>query len=271
MEMFGEDNKMANHFYGSAYEEHYEKKLKDFTFLDWVLVSIFWLCVLAAVVAGFCGHIGIMVAILGVVLSMFDLLIRKVFCKKSKITWIFVVLGILAIIAGIIVETEQFSVFQYYVVFMYMVIAFGVGFFCVHLKINNARKLKAYSLSVEAVCEMVDEKRINLFAFDDLVQSNYRAPINENTIYKPGFHYSVAGKEYFTESTVYYGDLNKGFKEGEKVQLKVNPDNPIEILPVNFDETIGNMALIMGIFWIVAGMVGIIVMILMQNGVISFI
>ena len=128
--------------------------------------------------------------------------------------------------------------------------------------------MKTYSISVEAVCEMVDVRKTNLFAFDDLVEDYYMAPINANTIYKPGFHYTVNGKEYFTESTVYYGDLNKGFEEGSKVQLKVNPDNPHEILPVKVDATIGNLALIMGIFWIIAG---IIVMILLMSGVISFI
>ena len=52
--------------------------------------------------------------------------------------------------------------------------------------------------------------------------------------------------------------------------LKVNPQNPLEILPVNADASVGSMAMIMGIFWILAGIVGIVVMILMMNGVISF-
>lgn len=259
---------MANHFYGCAYEEHYEKKIKDFTPLDWVLVSILGIIVLAAVVSGFLGHIGILIVLIGVVACMFELLVRTVFHKKSKITWIFVVLGIMAIIAGIMVEWKLWTVLQHYVVIIYMIIAFGVGGFCVFIKINNTKKMKTYSISVEAVCEMVDVRKTNLFAFDDLVEDYYMAPINANTIYKPGFHYTVNGKEYFTESTVYYGDLNKGFEEGSKVQLKVNPDNPHEILPVKVDATIGNLALIMGIFWIIAG---IIVMILLMSGVISFI
>lgn len=261
---------MANHFYGSAYEEHYEKKLKDFTALDWILVSFFGAIALTAVVAGILKHFGVMTALLGVDACMGDLLIHTVFRKKSKVAWIFIVLGIMAIIAGIIVELKLWHVFQYYVVLMYMVIAFGVGFFCVFIKINNSRKMKAYSLSVEADCEMVDVRQINLFAFDDLLKENYLAPINANTIYKPGFHYTVNGQEYFTESTVYYGDLNKGFEEGKKVLLRVNPQNPLEILPVNADASVGNMAMIMGIFWILAGIVGIVVMILMMNGVISF-
>ncbi len=262
---------MANHFYGSAYEEHYEKKIEDFTPLDWLLVSIFWVIVLAAVISAFFSHVGIMILLLGVNACMGDLILRKVFNKKSKVIWIFSVLGIMAIIAGIIVEGKLWSVFQYYVVIMYMIIAFGVGGICVFIKINNMKKLKTYSLSVEAVCEMVDVQKINLFAFDDLIKDYYMAPINANVVYKPGFHYIVNGKEYFTESTVYYGDLNKGFEEGKKVLIKINPDNPNEILPVNVDGTIGNMALIMGIFWGLAGIAGIIVMVLMMNDVISFI
>ena len=262
---------MANHFYGAAIEEHYEKKLKDFTPLDWVLVSILGAIVLAAVITGLCGHVGIMIVLLGASACMGDLFVRMVFRKKSRVAWVWVILGIMAIIAGIIVEAENWNIFQYYVVFMYMVVAFGAGFFLVYIKINNSRKLKTYSLSVEAECEMVDVKKINLFAFDDLLEVNYNAPINANTIYKPGFHYTVDGKEYFTESTVYYGDLNKGFEEGKKVLLKVNPNNPNEILPINTDASIGNMSMVMGIFWILAGIVGIVVMILMMNGVISFI
>lgn len=262
---------MANHFYGSAYEEHYEKKIEDFTLLDWVIVSVFFGVVLAAVIFGFLGHIGMMIVLIGVDTSIIDFLVRKVFRKKSKVTVIFVILGIMAIIAGCIVEGKLWNIFQYYVVFMYMVVAFGVGFFLVNIKINNTKKMRKYSISTEAVCEMVDVRKINLFSFDDLVKESYLAPINENTIYKPGFHYTVDKKEYFTESTVYYGDLNKGFEEGRKVTIKVNPDNPHEILPINVDASIGNMAMTMGIFWIFAGCVGIIVMVLILSGVISFI
>ena len=62
----------------------------------------------------------------------------------------------------------------------------------------------------------------------------------------------------------------KGFAEGEHVMLKVNPDNPYEILPISVDSTVANLAMVMGIFWLVGGIVGIVVLILMMNGVIRF-
>ena len=52
--------------------------------------------------------------------------------------------------------------------------------------------------------------------------------------------------------------------------LKVNPDNPHDILPINADSSFANMAMVMGIFWLVAGIIGIVVLILMINGVIRF-
>ena len=138
------------------------------------------------------------------------------------------------------------------------------------LKVNFVRKMKEYSITVEAECEMVDVKKINLFRFDDFPNMPYTDSINTNTLYKPGFHYFINGQEYFTESTVYYGDLNRGFVEGNRVMLKVNPDNPHDILPINADSSFANMAMVMGIFWLVAGIIGIVVLILMINGVIRF-
>lgn len=261
---------MGNHFYGSAVSEHYEKDIKDLTPLDWVLVVIFFTFGIGAFVFGFMKHFGIMVALLGAAACMGYPILRVVFQKKHVATLIFIVLGILAIIAGFIVEAERWDIFPYYVVSVFMLIAFGVAVICIRIKVKNSQKLKAYSLSVEAVCEMVDIKRINLFRFDDLPNMPYTAPINKNTLFKPGFHYVVNGQEYFTESTVYYGDMNRGFVEGNHVLLKVNPDNPNEILPVDADSTVANMAMVMGVFWIVGGIVGIVVLILMMNGVIRF-
>lgn len=261
---------MGSSFYGGALEEHYEKDLKKFRARDWVMLVIVGALVLSAILSGILSHWGIMVVLIGVVCCLSNVLVRVVFDKKSKLTFVFVSLGILAIIAGIIIEAEMWEAFQYYVVFIFMLISFAVTAICFGIKIRNSRKIKMYSLEVVASSEMVDVRNINLFKFDDRPHSNYTSPINDNTLYKPGFHYVVNGQEYFTPSEIYYGDLNKGFVEGNNVHLKVNPDNPTEILPVDADSSLANMAMVMGICWLLAGIGGIVVMILMAGGVISF-
>ncbi len=205
---------MGNHFYGSAVSEHYEKDIKDLTPLDWVLVVIFFAFGIGAFVLGFMKHFGIMVALLGAAACMGYPILRVVFQKKHVATLIFIVLGILAIIAGFIVEAERWDIFPYYVVSVFMLIAFGVAVICIRIKVKNSQKLKAYSLE--------------------------------------------------------YGDRNRGFVEGSHVLRKVDPDNPNAMLPVDADSTVANMAMVMGVFWIVGGIVGIVVLILMMNGVIRF-
>lgn len=262
---------MANHFYGGATHEHYEKDVKDFTASDKVVVSIMFAVVVLAIGAGFLNRWGIMVALIGAFFCMPYIAVGAIWNVRSKATLIFVALGILLIGAGIIVETGMWDIFQYYATGSYIFISLGVGIICMKIAIGNFRKLKQYSLEVEALCEIVDVQKLNLFTFDDRIKNPYNAPINANIICKPGFHYCVNGNEYYTESTIYYGDLNTGFAEGSKVKLKVNPDNPYEILPANEGNGIGTMAMVMGICWIVAGIVGIVVLALMLNGVISFI
>ena len=261
---------MGNHFYGVAINEHYEKKISDFESRDWVVVGALIAIALGVIASMVTRHWGFMIICFGLFACSMDVTARVVFCKRSRVTPFFVVLGILTIIAGIIVEAGLWNLFPYYICFCWTVIALGVGIICTMIKVNFVRKVKAYTISVEADCEMVDVKKVNLFRFDDLTENPYNAPINDNTIFKPGFHYYVNGKEYFTESTVYYGDLNKGFMEGNRVTLKVNPDNPNDILPISVDSSVANMGLIMGIFWILGGIGGIVVFILMLNGVIAF-
>lgn len=261
---------MGNHFYGSAISEHYEKKIKDFVARDWVVVGIFIAIVIGVIASVVSRHWGFMIICLGLFASSMDVAVRVIFNSRSKVTSIFVVIGILAIIAGAIIEADLWNIFPYYICFCLILFAFGVGVICTMLKVNFVRKMKEYSITVEAECEMVDVKKINLFRFDDLPNMPYTASINKNTLYKPGFHYVINGQEYFTESTVYYGDLNRGFVEGNRVMLKVNPDNPHDILPINADSSFANMAMVMGIFWLVAGIIGIVVLILMINGVIRF-
>lgn len=251
-------------------DEHYEKKISDFEPKDWVAVSILIAIALGVIASIVSRHWGFLVICFGLFAASMDVVVRVVFNKRSKVTPFFVVLGILTIIAGAIMEAGLWNIFPYFICFCLTVVAFGVGIICTMMKVNFVRKVKAYTISVEADCEMVDVKKTNLFRFDDLAENPYNAPINDNTIFKPGFHYYVNGKEYFTESTVYYGDLNKGFMEGKRVTLKVNPDNPNDILPISVDSSVANMGLVMGIFWNIAGIIGIVVFILMLNGVIAF-
>ena len=80
---------MANHFYGTAYEEHGEKEIKNFTPLDWFINILFWGAILVAVVMGFLQQWGIMVMLIGFAVCMMYVLVRVVIGLKSKIMWIF--------------------------------------------------------------------------------------------------------------------------------------------------------------------------------------
>lgn len=261
---------MGSSFYGGAVEEHYEKDLKKFRPRDWVALSVLGVLIISAIVSGVLSHVGIAVVIIGAIFCYIYFLVRVVFDKKSSLLLLFVALGILAVGAGIIVEAELWDVFQYYVVFLFMFVSFAVAVICLRIKVKNARRMRTYSLEVMASSEMVDVRKINLGRFDDVPGTSYNSPINTNTVFKPGFYYVVNGQEYFTPSEIYYGDLNKGFVEGNNVRLKVNPDNPSEILPIDADGSFANMAMVFGLFWLLAGVGGIVVMILMAGGVISF-
>lgn len=250
---------MSNHFYGYAYEEHGEKEIKDFTPIDWIIIITFFGMILAAVVMGFMNLWGIMVILVGTSICLIHAIARVVVGLKNKITPWFCALGCMTIIGGIITATGHYEYLFLYGMIVYVIVAFFVGILCLYLAFNKRRKRREYSLLVEAECELVDEKRMNLFRFDDIVKNPYDHPINDNVLRKPGFHYWVNGQEYFVESTVYYGDLNKGFEEGNKVTLRVNPKNPTEILPENVGTA---METIMGVFWIVAGIVVIVIMML---------
>ena len=139
---------------------------------------------------------------------------------------------------------------------MYTFVAFGVAIICFKIRKKLVRKQKTYSLKVEAICEIVDVKRMRIYDVGDTT-------LDPRTMLKPAFHYVIDGKEYFTESTAYYGNLNEGFKEGAKVLLQVNPDNPHEMLPTNEDASVSRMTLVMGISWIIGGLIGIVFFVLM--------
>lgn len=248
---------MANHFYGYGVEEHYEKDIKDFTLADKMVAVLFFLMILATIILGFCGNWGFMIIMIGADLVMMDVMVRVLFHAKNFVMRIFSTIGILTIIAGILVKTGRISWVILYGIIVYFVFCFGAGILCIYLAIRKNKKIKEYSLNVEAVCEIVDEKVLNIFRYDDVMEHQINHSMNVNTIQKPAFHYYVNGMEYFTESTVYYGDLNSGFEEGQKVMLRVNPANPNEILPKNENSA---MEMGMGISWLVIGVVCVVIL-----------
>lgn len=258
---------MANHFDGQALEEHYEKELKDFRPIDWAMLFLLFAPVVAAVVMGFMQKWGIMVILAGCFICMIHIFLLVVFGVRNKIMLGFFCLGIAVIIGGIITATENYNLLVLYGVFIYILVSFGVGFLCLYLAAKKRRKIKEYTLLVEADCELVDVKKINMFRFDDIVKNSYDHSLNDNTLTKPGFHYFVNGEEYFTESTVYYGDLNTDYVEGAKVTLRVNPNNPTDILPKN--EGAG-LEMIMGISWVVIGIISLaVIVILWMTGILT--
>lgn len=244
---------MANFFYGEAYEEHYEKEIKDFTPADWAVSIVYLAVIIAAVIFGFMQNWGLMVIMAGVAVCMLYIFMMVVFGVKNKIVQLFFLIGIFVIIGGLITLSGYYEYLILYAVFIYLTVAFGVGFFCLYLAKKKNDKIREYSLSVEADCEYADVKKINLFRFDDIISNPYN-PMNDNELTKPAFHYYAHGKEYYTESEVYYGNANRGYEEGSKVVLRVNPDNPTEILPQNEN---ASMEIILGVSWIVIGIVTI--------------
>lgn len=71
------------------------------------------------------------------------------------------------------------------------------------------------------------------------------------------FYGEVNGQEYYTESEVYYGDMNVGFEDGARVTLRVNPNNPTDVLPKNVGTF---LEMVMGIGWIAIAVIVIIVL-----------
>lgn len=247
---------MANHFYGEAYEAHYEKELKDFTPVDWITSIVYLLIIISAVVFGFLNRWGLMVIMVGVAVCMLHIFSLIVMKANNKIVRYFFILGVLVIIAGAITCTGHYEYLELYVIALYLLISFGVGILCLNLAKKKRRKIREYTMSVDAECEIVDEKKINLFRFDD-IHSSPNNPINDNSLKKPAFHYFVNGQEYYTESEVYYGDMNVGFEDGAKVTLRVNPNNPRDILPKNVGTF---LEMVMGIGWIAIAVIVTIVL-----------
>lgn len=242
---------MGNHFYGEAYNETYAKDIKDLTPIDWFVLLSFLGIIIGAVVMGFLQLWGIMVMLIGVFFLMFDVILHVIMHGKNKIMLIFDAVGLIVICFGVVVHMELTNLLIPMIISVYLLICFGLGISFLVYASKKKKKMKEYSLTVEAVCETVDVRRTNLFKFDDIAQ-NYHSSINDNDLYKPGFHFWVDGFEYFVESTVYYGDLNKGYKDGNKIRLKVKPSDPTQVLPADANVV---MELIMGVSWTLIGVV----------------
>lgn len=249
---------MVNHFYGEAYESHYEKELKDFTPVDWATSIVYLLVIISAVVLGFLNMWGLMVIMIGVAVCMLHVFMLIVMKVNDEIVKYFFLLGLLVIIAGVITCTGHYEYLTVYAFGLYLIISFWLGILCLNLAKKKRNKMQRYTLSVDAECELVDIKKINLFRFDDIHSSPYN-PINDNILTKPAFHYFVNGQEYYTESEVYYGDMNVGFEEGARLTLRVNPNNPAEVLPKNVGIF---MEMFMGIFWVAMGVITIIALVI---------
>lgn len=239
------------HFYGTANESHYETEYKKLSPLGKAEIILFVLLVIGAIVAGLFGKWNIMIITIGIICIFVDVMVRTIFHTKNKVLLIFVFLGILALLVGILwcIGGTGWGIIS--ALAMPAVIWFMVGIICTVCAIKMISKRKKCSLEVTADCEMGDVRRLNLFRFDD-INDNGSINSNRDTLFKPMFHYFVDGQEYFVLSNVYYGDLNTGFKEGSKVKLYVNPNNPTELQPQNSGSA---SLLVMGIIGLLAGII----------------
>ena len=253
---------MAGHFYGTAKEEHYEKDVKDFASKDWFVTLLFFGLIFSTIGMGFLGHIGIMIMLIGVDVIMMDVMLRVIIGVKSKIMLFFDAVGIAIIIAGVLVQADCIGWLIIYCIGLYMLVCYGVGIACLIIGVRMQRKIREYSLTVDAECVIVDKKYINLFRFDDITGHQYNDPINDNELKKTAFRYVVNGREYFTESTVYYGDLNTGFEDGAIIKLRVNPSNPTDVLPQN---TSSFIPMFMGVFWLALGIISTVVAVIVAG------
>ena len=251
-------------FYGVATHEHYEKDAEDLTKLDKVVVGIGLGCFGAAFVFIFLDYIGLAIVMFGVFFCMIHLMAYVAFRAKSAALLVFDAIGVAAIIAGVLLMAGLTTIFEYYLTFGLALGFILAGCVTLFIFIRDSRKRKAYSLSVEAVCEIVDSRRLNVF--NSVNGTNSYSPVEMSTIYKPGFHYVVNGQEYFTESTVYYGDLNDGFQEGNHVMLRVNPNQPNEVLPANLKLTGELMELVIGFGLLLPGIAMVVFTILRLCG-----
>lgn len=237
---------MANHFFGSSIQEHAEKDVKDTKPIDWVIFSSFFILFIGAFIAFFTLHIVTGIIMIGLFFMMFDVAARVIFNLKSKITPIFSGIGLLIILGGVLISIFGFWILMPYVFLCMAFVWLAIGIFCWSLGSKKRALRRRYSLEVEAECSIVDTGKVKVFR-------NQMEPVKRDhyaTVNKPAFHYYVNGSEYFVESEVYYGDLNKDIKEGAKVKIFVDPSSPENFIPVSDDSV---METFMGVFGIVLG------------------
>lgn len=265
---------MASHFYGNSYGEHYEKDVKDFTTSDWIVTGIFFAAILAVFITMLLQAWGLVIISFSVIVAMIDVMLRVIFHTKSKIMYIFDVLAGIACVGGIIVMTGNMKWIITYVIITVVLVYLGVGVLFSVLAISKSKKIEACTLAVEARCEIVEIRDDNMLIQHSgnvnrsYESSSYEEQTKKAVLVRPSFHYFVNDKEYYTESKVYYGDLNKGFSEGARVCILVNPEDPTQILPQNMNATI-EIVLAIGWWGMLIFLIGIMAVVCVVHNMIS--
>lgn len=222
---------MGNHFYGEYQGDHYEVETKNLSTSQKLFLLLYPIELAAAVVCMFTGHIGYFVVCLGSIFLVVALMLPVIFnvpIKSSLPAKIFLGVAFTAVLIGIIIENHLLTMEMLFGLFLLFWLVLGIVM--IRLAFKKPAYAKNCTLPVEATCVTVDIMRRDIMVSCNRF-SRERIQTNAETLFKPAFSYEVNGEPYWVESTVYYGDLNKGYQEGEKVTIMVNPENPMEMIP----------------------------------------
>lgn len=222
---------MGNHFYGEYQGDHYEVEVKSLSGSQKLFLLLYPIELIGAIICLLTGHIGYFVVCLGSVFLVVSLMLPLIFnvsIKKSLPAKIFLAVAITLVVLGIVIEYHLLTMNMLFGLFI--LFWFVLGVFMTKLAFKKPAYAKKCTLPVEATCVTVDIMRRDIMVSNNLFPRNM-IDANSETLFKPAFSYEVNGEPYWVESTVYYGDLNKGYEEGAKVNILVNPENPMEMIP----------------------------------------
>ncbi len=245
---------------GSYSSKTFTKKASDISALEWILIGIF----IIALGSSEFVMMKLMVAEFLMILG-FAFLDFMAFCYifskdyKNPILLLFVTIGILIEIAGLLLKFSTTEIVIYYISITLAIIYLLIGIISLIVGYKRKRENKKCTVMVEAICSKIDVKSINTFAFDDIVKHNYFSELNKDQLIKPTFKYIYNGKEY-EESYDRYIPLNS-YRINEKENIYINPNKPNVFAFTNSHKII----LLFGWLWMFIIFIAVITFLILQS------
>lgn len=210
-------NRYEEHYFkGTSIEEHYEKKLEDFTAGEWIMLGILAMLLIASIISGIRMKFGVMVILIGVTIAFTFILVMKLFrlSKDAKgIVLFFFMLGMATSGAGILMCIGNWAWLSVYLSIVILSGFLAAGMFCLSVAKSGRRTTEQYALAVEATCVNID--------------------VSEEGMVNTTFRYVVNGAEYRSDAYMSREEWKKLIHGPEnKASIRVNPENPMDIMPV---------------------------------------